>query len=96
MKNKVDKLYGKKIRKVQDLIKLKTDFEMVTPINKSGFGTIRFEDIRLKKNIHICAIFDKNLNITFYDKNVSFISDDSDTNLFVIKKMKTVMELLMH
>lgn len=86
MKNKVDKLYGKKIRKVQDLIKLKTDFEMVTPINKSGFGTIRFEDIRLKKNIHICAIFDKKLNITFYDKNVSFISDDSDTNLFVIKK----------
>ena len=64
MKNKVDKLYGKKIRKVQDLIKLKTDFEMVTPINKSGFGTIRFEDIRLKKNIHICAIFDKKLNIT--------------------------------
>ena len=85
MKNKVDKLYGKKIRKVQDLIKLKTDFEMVTPINKSGFGTIRFEDIRLKKNIHICAIFDKKLNITFYDKNVSFISDDSDTNLFVIQ-----------
>lgn len=51
-----------------------------------GYAVFITDFVKVKERT-VCVIFDKNLEITFYDETIDWLSDDEDNrNIFVIRK----------